>query len=185
MQRAADGPDPVLLRACEAGDIAAVTAIYSHAVRHGLASFELAPPTEREMYERYVSVVQAYPYLVAAEAGTVVGYAYANYYRTRPAYRFTVENSVYVREDRHGRGIGKRLLSALIEETTQAGFRQMIAVIGDSQNLASIQLHAACGFAHAGNLRNTGWKHGRWLDTVLMQLALGQGADAPPADAAG
>src|SRR5690348_6883352 len=123
-----------------------------------------------------------FPYIVAELDGKVAGYAYASLYRTRPAYRFTVENSVYVAPDMHRRGIGKTLLIKLIEECTARGFRQMIAVIGDSDQAASIGLHAACGFTAVGNLRSIGWKFGKWLDTPLMQLSLGPGANQPPPD---
>lgn len=121
-----------------------------------------------------------FPYIIAEIGGVIAGYAYASFYRMRPAYRFTVENSVYVAPEMHRRGIGKVLLLALIEACTACGFRQMIAVIGDSDQAASIGVHRACGFADAGNLRNIGWKFGRWLDTPLMQLALGPGATMPP-----
>jgi phosphinothricin acetyltransferase len=121
-----------------------------------------------------------FPYLVAEIDGTLAGYAYAALYRTRPAYRFTVENSVYVAPDRHRRGLGAALLNALVEAATARGFRQMIAVIGDSRQAASIGLHLACGFHHVGNLEHVGFKHGRWLDTVLMQRGLGPAATTAP-----
>jgi L-amino acid N-acyltransferase YncA len=169
-----------IIRPCEAGDIAAITAIYRHAVATGTASFEIEPPDETEMARRFAALVAGgHPYLVAECAGTIAGYAYAGQYRPRPAYRGTVENSVYIAADQHRRGIGRALLAALIAVATQAGFRQMIAVIGDSANEASIGLHASLGFAPVGTLRAVGWKHGRWLDTVLMQLALGAGDTAP------
>lgn len=176
--------DDVMLRPCREDDLPAVTAIYAHAVTTGRASFELDPPDEAEMGRRRAALVAGgYPYLVAARAGVVVGYAYAGAYRTRPAYRGTVENSVYVRPDQAGRGLGRRLLARLIDEAEAAGFRQMVAVIGDSRNAASIALHAALGFRHVGVLTSVGWKHGTWLDTVLMQRALGPG-DRRPADGA-
>jgi len=167
-------------------DIPAITRIYAHAVRHGTASFELEPPDETEMTRRMKAVLDGgFPYLAAETDGAFAGYAYASFYRTRPAYRFTVENSVYVAAEMHRRGIGKALLLKLIEECATRGFRQMIAVIGDSDQNASIGLHAACGFTPAGNLRSIGWKFDRWLDTPLMQLSLGPGASAPaPARAA-
>jgi phosphinothricin acetyltransferase len=121
-----------------------------------------------------------YPYLVAEVDGDVAGYAYASLYRSRPGYRFTVENSVYVRPDMQGRGIGRHLLAALVEAAGARGFRQMIAVIGDSSNEASIRLHRTAGFHLVGVHENVGWKHGRWLDTVMMQRALGPGAATPP-----
>jgi len=172
-----------LIRAATFADIPAITRIYAHAVRHGTASFELEPPDETEMSRRMKAVLDGkFPYFVAEIDGKVAGYAYASLYRTRPAYRFTVEDSVYVAPDIHRRGIGKALLVKLIETCTALGFRQMIAVIGDSGQAASIGVHRACGFSDAGNLRSIGWKFGRWLDTPLMQLTLGPGATTPPPD---
>lgn len=161
-------------------DVPAIAAIYTHAVRFGRASFELEPPGEDETARRREALVSGgFPYLVAEAAGGVIGYAYAGPYRPRPAYASTVENSVYVAPDAQGRGAGRALLSRLVAEAEALGFRQMIAVIGDSENHASIRLHAALGFAHAGALRAVGWKHERWLDSVLMQRALGAGDGAP------
>jgi len=171
------------IRPASFSDVPTITRIYAHAVTTGTASFELYPPDEAEMTRRMRAVLEGgFPYLVAEEGGTVVGYAYASFYRTRPAYRFTVEDSVYVAPDAQRRGVGRALLIGLIEACTALGFRQMIAVIGDSNQAASIGLHRACGFDHVGNLRNVGWKFDRWLDTPLMQLALGAGAAAPPRD---
>ncbi|WP_279358412.1 GNAT family N-acetyltransferase [Methylobacterium indicum] len=170
-----------VLRPCREDDVAAITAIYAQAVATGRASFEIDPPDEAEMARRRAALVEnGYPYLVAERAGAVVAYAYAGPYRARPAYRGTLENSVYVRPDQAGRGLGRRLMERLIAEATGAGFRQMVAVIGDSANAASIGLHAALGFRHVGVLTSVGWKHGTWLDTVLMQRALGPGDGAPP-----
>ncbi len=169
------------IRTATLADIPAITRIYAHAVRHGTASFELEPPDEAEMARRMQALRDGkFPYLVAEIGGAVAGYAYASLYRTRPAYRFTVENSVYVAPDMQRRGIGKTLLLKLIEECTALGFRQMIAVIGDSDQAASIGVHRACGFTDAGNLRSVGFKFGRWLDTPLMQLSLGPGATTLP-----
>ena len=169
------------LRPATLADIPAITAIYDHAVRHGTASFELEPPTEAEMTRRMQAVLDGkFPYLAADIDGKLAGYAYASLYRTRPAYRFTVENSVYVAPDMHRRGVGKALLERLIEECTARGYRQMIAVIGDSDQAASIGVHKACGFEPAGNLRSIGWKFGKWLDTPLMQRSLGDGAKTKP-----
>jgi phosphinothricin acetyltransferase len=171
------------IRPAARADIPAITRIYADAVTHGTASFELEPPNEAEMMRRMQAVLDgAFPYLVAEVHGAVAGYAYASFYRTRPAYRFTVENSVYVAPDRQRRGIGITLLKTLIEACTARGFRQMIAVIGDSDQAASIGLHKACGFEPAGNLKSIGFKFGRWLDTPLMQLALGPGSTSPPPD---
>ncbi|MBZ0229503.1 MAG: GNAT family N-acetyltransferase [Bauldia sp.] len=170
------------LRACAAGDIPEITAIYRREVLGGTASFEIEPPDEGEMERRRLALVAAgCPYLVAAAVdGAVLGYAYAGPYRPRPAYRFTLESSVYVRPDARGRGLGRLLLGALIESAEQRGFRQMVAVIGDSANRPSIALHEALGFVHASVFRSVGWKHERWLDTVLMQRPLGPGGEAPP-----
>lgn len=157
-------------------DLPAIHAVYAHHVRHGAGSFELDPPTPEEMARRRADVLgNGFPYLVAERDGRVLGYAYANHFRLRPAYRFTVENSIYVAADGVGRGVGRRLLTVLIERCEALGLRQMVAVIGDSANTASIGLHAACGFRFAGVLRATGWKFDRWLDTVLMQRDLGEG----------
>ena len=174
---------PLVIRPATTADIPAITRIYAHAVTHGTASFELEPPDEVEIALRMKAVLDGkFPYLVAEVDGAVAGYAYASLYRTRPAYRFTVENSVYVAPEAHRRGIGKALLKKLIEDCTALGFRQMIAVIGDSNQAASIGVHKACGFEPAGNLKNIGFKFGRWLDTPLMQLSLGPGAGTLPAD---
>ncbi|MGC1464646.1 MAG: N-acetyltransferase family protein [Pseudolabrys sp.] len=162
-------------------DTPAITRIYAHAVAHGTASFELEPPDEAEMTRRMKALLDGkFPYFVAEIDGVVAGYAYASLYRTRPAYRFTVENSVYVAPEMHRRGIGKVLLEKLIDACTTLGFRQMIAVIGDSDQAASIGVHKACGFEPAGNLKNIGYKFGRWLDTPLMQRVLGPGATREP-----
>ena len=169
------------LRPATTADIPAITAIYAHAVRHGTASFELEPPTEPEMTRRMQAVLDGkFPYLAADIDDKLAGYAYASLYRTRPAYRFTVENSVYVAADMHRRGVGKALLQRLIDECTARGYRQMIAVIGDSDQAASIGVHKACGFEPAGNLKSIGWKFGKWLDTPLMQRSLGDGAKTNP-----
>jgi phosphinothricin acetyltransferase len=171
-----DDIPPIALRLAGAADMPQVAAIYAHHVRTGLASFEEVPPDAAEMARRRADIVaRGLPYLVAVEGETVVGYAYAGPYRARSAYRFAVEDSVYVHPDRARRGIGRRLLPAVIAACAAAGARQMVAVIGDSANAASIALHAAFGFAPVGVLRAVGFKHGRWVDTVLMQRAL-----APP-----
>lgn len=162
-------------------DIAAIAAIYGEAVANGTASFELAVPDEAEMTRRFEAIVSGgFPYLVAEHGGAVVGYAYAGPYRPRPAYRFTVEDSIYIDPAAQRLGIGRALLARLVAESEARGFRQMLAVIGNSANAGSIRLHAALGFRMVGNFENVGWKHGRWLDSVLMQRALGEGAEAPP-----
>jgi phosphinothricin acetyltransferase len=171
----------ILLRAARAADVPSITRIYAEAVINGTASFELTAPDETEMAQRFETLVgNGYPYLVAEHAGAVAGYAYAGPYRARPAYKWTVENSIYVAPAFHRRGIGLALLRRLIAESEQRGYRQMIAVIGDSAQAPSIALHAAAGFTPVGTLRAVGFKHGKWLDTPLMQIALGKGDAGPP-----
>jgi phosphinothricin acetyltransferase len=171
------------IRPAVASDLASITAIYEHAVRYGTATFELIPPDITEMTRRFGVLVEGgYPYLVAVLDGAVAGYAYAGAYRPRPAYRFTVENSVYLQPAIHRRGIGLRLLQSLIAECEARGYRQMIAVIGDSANAGSIGVHTRCGFQMIGTHPDVGFKFGRWLDTVMMQLALGEGASTLPGD---
>lgn len=162
-------------------DAAEIAAIYGHHVLHGTASFETDPPTVDDMAERMSKVLTAgSPWLVARGAdGAVLGYAYASQFRDRAAYRFAAENSIYIRHDLRGQGIGAALLAALVPACAAAGFRQLFAVIGGAEP-ASIALHARAGFAHAGRMRAIGRKHGRWLDTVYMQLALGPGDSTPP-----
>jgi len=171
----------VSIRQAGPGDIAAITRIYADAVAHGTASFEIEPPQQAEMAHRQQALLaKGYPYVVADVAGAVAGYAYAGPYRDRPAYRWTVEDSIYIAPEFHRQGIGALLLVRLITEAEQRGFRQMIAVIGDSAQAASIALHAAAGFTLIGTLRSVGFKHQRWLDTVLMQRALGKGDATAP-----
>jgi phosphinothricin acetyltransferase len=171
------------IRPAAAADLPFITGIYEHAVRYGTATFELIPPDLAEMTRRFgVLSDGGFPYFVAALAGRVIGYAYAGPYRPRPAYRFTVENSVYLQPAIHRRGIGLQLLQRLIAESEARGYRQMIAVIGDSANAGSIGVHTRCGFQMIGTHPGVGFKFGRWLDTVMMQRALGDGATALPAD---
>jgi L-amino acid N-acyltransferase YncA len=173
------------IRPTAAADLPAITEIYGHAVRYGTATFELIPPDLAEMTRRFgVLMDGGYPYLVAVLDGRVVGYAYAGAYRPRPAYRFTVENSVYLQPAIHRRGIGQQLLQRLIAESEARGYRQMIAVIGDSANAGSIGVHTRCGFQMIGTHTHVGFKFGRWLDTVMMQLALGDGGNTLPKDPA-
>jgi phosphinothricin acetyltransferase len=175
-------PADVAIRPAIDADMGAVAAIYRHHVLHGTATFETEPPTAEEMRQRRIAISErGLPYLVAEDRdGRVLGYAYAGAYRPRPAYRNTLENSVYISEESRGHGIGRRLLEALIKKCAALGYRQMVAVIGDSANEASIRLHKALGFQPIGTLRSVGRKHGRWLDTVLMQLALGDGDRTGP-----
>jgi len=172
----------VYIRPAGPADIPAITQIYSHAVEYGTASFELDPPDEAEMARRMNDLSSnGFPYIVAELDGMLAGYAYAGSFRARLAFRPTIENSVYVGTSMHRRGVGRALLAALIEAAAALGFRQMIAVIGDSsKQAASIGLHKAAGFRHVGILEDIGFKHGRWLDSVLMQRALGPGAATPP-----
>jgi phosphinothricin acetyltransferase len=174
----------LLIRPCRANDIPAITAIYADAVLNGTASFEIEPPDEAEMARRREALVEGrYPYLVAEIDGAVLGYAYAGPYRPRKAYGATVEDSVYVHPDAKGRGLGAALLRALIRACEEDGrFRQMIAVVGDSASAASLALHVAQGFRHAGVLEAVGYKHGAWRDTVLMQRPLRDGASSPPGE---
>jgi L-amino acid N-acyltransferase YncA len=176
---AADG---LTLRDARPEDMERIAAIYAHHVRSGVATFEEQPPDGREMARRYGLIAAAgLPYLVAERDGTVVGYAYAARYRERTAYRHTVEDSVYVAEDAMRGGVGRNLLEALIARCTALGYRQMVAVIGDSANAASIGLHASLGFRAAGVLPSVGFKLGRWVDSVIMTRALGAGDQEPPA----
>ena len=171
----------VTLRPSTDADVPAIAAIYSHHVRTGLASFEIVPPTTEEIARRRSEVLKrGLPYLVAEIAGTVVGYAYASPYRPRPAYRSTLEDSIYIHPDHTRKGIGRLLLHELIADCEAKGYRQMIAIIGDSGNAPSIGLHRAFGFEHAGTLRSVGFKFGRWVDTVLMQRPLGAADTTPP-----
>lgn len=174
---------PPVLRLREAGeaDLPEIQAIYAHHVLHGLASFEETPPDLAEMRRRWEAVrAGGYPYLVAELDGRVAGYAYASSYRPRPAYRHTVEGSVYVAAESPRRGIGRRLLAALIARCEALGFRRMIGVIGDSDNQPSIGLHEALGFRRAGLLHSVGFKHGRWVDSVIMERPLGPGDTTLP-----
>jgi L-amino acid N-acyltransferase YncA len=169
------------IRPATPADIPAITHIYRHAVATGTASFEYESPSEAEMARRQQALFDGgYPYIVAELDGSLAGYAYAASYRPRAAYRYSVEDSIYVAPQAHRRGIGRVLLEDLIVECEKRGFRQMIAVIGDSAQTPSIELHRAAGFRMIGNVENVGYKFDRWLDTVLMQRALGPGATTKP-----
>ena len=170
-----------VLRDARPEDLPAITAIYAHHVRTGAASFETEPPDETEMRERYEAIrSKGLPWLVAELGGRVAGYAYAGLYRARFAYRFTLEDSIYVDPACVRAGVGRALLERLIAECESAGARQLVAVIGGSDNEASIRLHAGLGFRRVGILRAAGWKHGRWVDSVLMQREIGMGSASPP-----
>jgi phosphinothricin acetyltransferase len=171
----------MLVRPAAPQDLPAIQAIYAHHVLHGLASFEEVPPAVEEMRRRYDDIVgQGLPYLAAEENGELLGYGYCSLYRTRSAYRYTLEDSIYVKQGRQGKGIGKAVLTELIARCTALNYRQIIAVIGDSANEGSIKLHASLGFVRAGVLRSTGFKFGRWVDSVYMQLPLGAGDGTKP-----
>jgi L-amino acid N-acyltransferase YncA len=165
--------EPCLIRPSTAGDLREITRIYGHHVLHGSATFEVDPPALEELTRRRDAILAlGLPYLVAERDGGFAGYAYAGPYRPRPAYRFTLEDSIYIDHAHTGRGCGQALLGALIECCEQGPWRQMIAVIGDSGNTASIRLHRRFGFRHVGTLESVGFKFGRWVDTVLMQREL-------------
>ncbi len=169
------------IRPAALGDIAAITRIYGVAVERGTATFEIEAPDEAEMaHRRQALIANGYPYLVAERAGAVAGYAYAGPYHARPAYHWAVEDTIYVAPQFRRAGLGRLLMTRLIAEALERGFRQMIAVIGDSANAASVGLHAAVGFRLVGTLQSVGFKHGRWLDAVLMQRPLGAAGSTPP-----
>ena len=162
-------------------DIAAIHSIYAHHVLNGLASFEEVPPAPEELRRRYEDVAaRGLPYVVAEFGGIVGGYGYCSLYRARSAYRYSLEDSVYVRSDMQGRGVGTALLDELIRRCEGLDYRQLIAVIGDSANVASIALHASRGFLRVGTIRSAGFKFGRWVDSVIMQRPLGRGDSTPP-----
>jgi phosphinothricin acetyltransferase len=173
--------DRLLIRPSTEADLGAITAIYSDAVLHGTGTFELEPPDLAEMTRRRSDVLsKGLPWLVAERAGQVLGYAYANHFRPRRAYRFCLEDSIYLHRDARGHGVGKLLLTELLTRCEAQGARQMLAVIGDAANAGSIGVHAALGFDHTGVLKASGWKFGRWLDVILMQKPLGLGDGADP-----
>ena len=171
-----------LIRPSRDEDVAAVTAIYRHHVLHGTGTFEIDPPSEAEMAARRTDVLtKGLPYLVAEDSGQVVGFAYCNWFKPRPAYRFSAEDSVYVAPGVHRKGLGKALLSQLCTSAEAAGVRKLLAVIGDSANAGSIGVHTALGFTPVGVVKSCGWKFERWLDIVLMEKVIGPGDSLPPA----
>jgi phosphinothricin acetyltransferase len=170
----------VIVRRSTGADVVFIASIYAEHVLHGTATFELIPPDDAEIARRRDAVLgEGLPYLVAECDAGVIGYAYASPYRPRPAYRHTIEDSIYLHPDHTGKGTGRRLLSELLRQCEQGPWRQMIAVIGDSANAASIRLHLKAGFRHSGVFQAVGWKFDRWLDTVLMQRSLGCGDQSP------
>jgi L-amino acid N-acyltransferase YncA len=174
---------PLTIRPSTDADLAGVTAIYAENVETGTGTFELEAPDAAEMARRHADVLgKGLPWLVAESGGRLLGYAYANHFRPRRAYRFCLEDSIYLRGDARGRGVGRLLLAELLARCEAAGARQMLAVIGDAANSGSVGVHRALGFEHSGLLKAAGWKFGRWLDVVLMQRALGTGASTDPTD---
>jgi phosphinothricin acetyltransferase len=172
------------IRPAVAADLPEIQGIYAHHVLRGTGTFEEVPPSVEEMAERLAKVTgHGWPWLVAEDATGVLGYCYFAQFRDRAAYRFCAEDAVYVREDVRGQGVGKALVGRLIEAAAAAGFRQMIAVIGDSENVGSLGVHASLGFQRVGTLRAVGWKFGRWLDAVYMQRAIGEGDATLPGEA--
>lgn len=171
----------MLIRPAAPQDLPAIQSIYAHHVMHGLASFEEVPPALEEMRRRFEDITgQGFPYLLAEERGEILGYGYCSLYRTRSAYRHTLEDSIYVKQGQQGKGVGKAMLKELIVRCETLNCRQLVAVIGDSANAGSIKLHASLGFVRAGLLRSTGYKFGRWVDSVYMQLPLGPGDGTKP-----
>jgi L-amino acid N-acyltransferase YncA len=161
-------------------DIAAIAAIYAHHVRHGTGTFETEPPSPADMAARRADVLaKGLPYLVAEHDGAIAGFAYCNWFKPRPAYRFSAEDSIYLAPDHAGRGLGRHLLGTLVTQAEHAGVRKLIAVIGDSANAGSIGVHRALGFENVGVLKSCGWKFDRWLDVVLMEKVLGTGDSTP------
>lgn len=177
--------DPMDIRPATSADVPDIQSIYAHHVLNGAGTFEEVPPSVEEVHRRFDAIVKhGWSYLVASDETGVLGYAYFAQLRERSAYRYTAEDSIYIRDDVRGQGVGKLLVAQLLEEATEQGFRQMIAVIGDSDNVGSIGMHASLGFQRTGLLRATGLKFGRWVDTVYMQRALGRGdhdIPSPPA----
>lgn len=170
-----------IIRASQPEDIPAITAIYAHHVLHGTGSFETDPPSQSDMVSRRADVLaKGLPHLVVVQGDAVLGFAYCNWFKPRPAYRFSAEDSIYLAPDAHGQGLGRALLAELAAQAEKAGVRKLIAVIGDSANSGSIGVHRSLGFAHVGILKSCGWKFDRWLDVVMMDKALGLGDTSAP-----
>ncbi len=174
-----------LIRPSTEADLPAITRIYAHHVLHGTGTFETTPPTLEEMAGRRADVLgKGLPWLVAEEAGEVIGYAYGNWFKPRPAYRFSVEDSIYLAPEAAGKGLGRALLAELLATLERSGIRKVMAVIGDAANAGSIGVHTALGFQHVGVVKACGWKFGRWLDIVLMEKPLGLADSCPPEEGA-
>lgn len=172
----------IKIRPSTDADVVAITAIYSHHVLNGTGTFENIPPGAEDMAARRADVLaKSLPYLIVEDEAGLLGFAYCNWFKPRPAYRFSAEDSIYLAERAKGKGLGRLLLQELMGQAERAGVRKLIAVIGDSANAGSIGVHRACGFSHVGVLSNCGWKFERWLDVVLMECALGMGATTAPA----
>lgn len=170
-----------LIRPSQSEDIPSITAIYAHHVLHGTGTFEVTPPTSDDMRARREDVLsKGLPYLVAVDGDVVLGFAYCNWFKPRPAYRFSAEDSIYLAPEANGKGLGRLLLTELMAQAEKAGVRKLIAVIGDSANAASIGVHHSVGFDHVGTLKSCGWKFDRWLDVVMMDKALGWGDTCAP-----
>lgn len=169
------------IRPSQLEDIPAITAIYAHHVLHGTGTFEVDPPTQDDMTNRRADVLsKGLPYLVATEGDKLLGFAYCNWFKPRPAYRFSAEDSIYMAPDAQARGLGRALLAELMAQAELAGVRKLIAVIGDSANVGSVAVHRSVGFSHVGTLKSCGWKFDRWLDVVMMDKSLGLGDNNPP-----
>ena len=174
-----------LIRPSREEDIPAITAIYEHHVLYGTGTFETEPPTIAEMTARRADVLaKRLPYLVAEDNGRIAGFAYANWFKSRPAYRFSAEDSIYLADGLHRKGLGRAMLAELLAHCEAAGIRKMIAVVGDSENLGSVGVHLALGYTEVGKIESCGWKLGKWRDIVIMQKTLGAGNLQPPVDAA-
>ena len=169
------------IRPSQLADIPAITAIYAHHVLHGTGTFEVDPPTQDDMTSRRADVLsKRLPYLVATEGDKLLGFAYCNWFKPRPAYRFSAEDSIYMAPDAQSRGLGRALLAELMAQAELAGVRKLIAVIGDSANVGSVGVHRSVGFSHVGTLKSCGWKFDRWLDVVMMDKSLGLGDSNAP-----
>ena len=169
------------IRSSQDQDLAAITAIYAHHVLHGTGTFEVDPPSQEDMRTRRADVLsKGLPYLVAADGEQVLGFAYCNWFKPRPAYKFSAEDSIYISPEAQGKGLGRALLAELSAHAEKAGVRKLIAVIGDSANTGSIGLHLSVGFHHVGTLKSCGWKFNQWLDVVMMEKTIGLGDSCPP-----